>query len=119
MTEKIKTHNEKSTSQNWYIIVLVICLLVIAFGFVFLETHFKNAHKNSLIWLTTALVLVTGILAWVAWFQLKALHETSHSAHETSRADFLLRIDQQYSSQEVLGSERADRRVCRMCACMI
>jgi len=103
----------------WYgkhkkILWTIVIAIIIGIGLVALELFFiDHNHFHSLAYLTAALVAATGILASVAYRELRSLSKISKSSMKQlekissiAKTDFLLRIDHRYGSEEILKARR-------------
>jgi len=112
--------SEKLISMKWWVYIIILILIVIFLIIPILELlkikryylfgsedhGISNFYSACLILLTFSLVIVTGLLARVAWIQLAGIKNMA-------QADFLIRIDDRYGSEPILKARHIIQRLYR------
>ena len=119
LVKGVITMRPKPFPAMWWVIIIIIGLCVIFFMIVPLVELIKGVdffpkkdeslitfHYICLIMLSFFLVVMTGILAYVADRQLEAISKAA-------KADFLMRIDDRYASDAILKARHTIQRLYR------
>jgi len=93
---------------GWVVSIAIIIGIVLVLLELFILSH---THSYSLAYLTAALVVVTGLLAYVAYNELSHLSKISEKSEKQlkelsiiAKTDFLMRIDHRYCSKEMVDA---------------
>lgn len=118
--EKMKKLSEENPIKFLGYFLAIVALIVIIACVFFLMTHVADNffvfprkltrgreldsantdEVNAILFLLTGMATVA--LAVVVYLQLKKLHDTNKLQEKTAKGDFLLRIDERWTSQEIL-----------------
>lgn len=95
----------KNTSKIITVISLIVLILIIlSFIDLFYQGYWEhNANDNTVILLySISIILLTIIIILIAYNQLNHLNLTAKKSQDTNKNDFLLRIDNKYTSPEII-----------------
>lgn len=93
-------------NKHCFWIILSVCLIIIVYTILELIFAWLSENKGMHTFNAAAILILTVILIIVAWYQLEGLNTTS-------KANFLLKIDERWGSSEIITARTIIHRLYR------